>query len=73
MPNARQLPWFCPPRKSSSASRNYSSGTSFLVFLIGALGTRRGEVGALRWMDCDFVKEVFYIRDPPITGEEEGI
>ena len=33
-----------------------------LVFLIGALGTRRGEVGALRWMDCDFVKEVFYIR-----------
>jgi integrase len=25
-----------------------------LVFLIGALGTRRGEVGALRWMDCDF-------------------
>jgi integrase len=33
-----------------------------LVFLIGALGTRRGEVGALRWMDCDFRKEVFYIR-----------
>ena len=34
----------------------------FLVFLIGALGTRRGEVGALRWMDCDFRNEVFYIR-----------
>jgi integrase len=33
-----------------------------LVFLIGALGTRRGEVGALRWMDCDFTEEVFYIR-----------
>jgi integrase len=33
-----------------------------LVFLIGALGTRRGELGGLRWMDCDFVKEVFYIR-----------
>jgi integrase len=33
-----------------------------LVFLIGALGTRRGEVGALRWMDCDFRNEVFYIR-----------
>ncbi len=33
-----------------------------LVFLIGALGTRRGEVGALRWIDCDFNKEVFHVR-----------
>lgn len=43
-----------------------------LVFLIGALGTRRGEVGALRWMDCDFRKEVFYIRHS-YYWEEEGI
>ncbi len=33
-----------------------------LVLLIGALGTRRGEIGALRWMDCDFMKEVFFIQ-----------
>ena len=33
-----------------------------LVLLIGALGTRRGEIGALRWMDCDFVKEVFFVQ-----------
>lgn len=33
-----------------------------LVFLIGALGTRRGEVGALRWMDCDFSNEAFYVQ-----------
>ena len=33
-----------------------------LVFLIGALGTHRGEVGALRWMDCDFENAVFYVR-----------
>jgi integrase len=33
-----------------------------LVFLIGALGTRRGELGALRWIDCDFGNEGFYIR-----------
>src|SRR5882724_1591822 len=33
-----------------------------LVFLIGALGTRRGEVGALRWMDCDFENAAFYVR-----------
>lgn len=33
-----------------------------LVFLIGALGTRRGETGALRWIDCDFSNGVFHIR-----------
>ena len=33
-----------------------------LVFLIGALGTRRGEVGALRWMDCDFGSEAFSVQ-----------
>jgi integrase len=33
-----------------------------LVFLMGALGTRRGETAALRWMDCDFQNGVFYIR-----------
>ena len=34
-----------------------------LVFLDGALGTRRGELGALRWKDCDFEKEEFYIEN----------
>jgi integrase len=33
-----------------------------LVFLIGALGTRRGKLGALRWTDCDFAKRTFYVR-----------
>jgi integrase len=33
-----------------------------LVFLIGALGTRRGEVGGLRWLDCDFEQEVFHVQ-----------
>jgi|GEM_PF-293247 len=33
-----------------------------LVFLIGALGTRRGEVGALRWLDCDFTNQTFYVQ-----------
>src|SRR6266852_467085 len=33
-----------------------------LVFLLGALGTRRGEVGALRWTDCDFANQVFYVQ-----------
>jgi hypothetical protein len=30
------------------------------LVLLG-LCARRGEVGALRWMDCDFRNEVFYI------------
>jgi len=33
-----------------------------LVFLDGSLGARRGELGALRWMDCDFINRVFHIR-----------
>jgi integrase len=33
-----------------------------LVFLDGALGTRRGELGALRWQDCDFEKMSFRIQ-----------
>jgi integrase len=33
-----------------------------LVLLIGALGARRGEIGALRWMDCDFPREAFHIQ-----------
>ena len=33
-----------------------------LVFLIGALGTRRGEVGALRWTDCDFGNQTFNVQ-----------
>ncbi|HTC92051.1 MAG TPA: site-specific integrase [Terriglobales bacterium] len=33
-----------------------------LVFTDAGLGVRRGELGALRWMDCDFQNEVFQVR-----------
>ncbi len=33
-----------------------------LVFLDAGLGTRRGELGGLRWMDCDFINQVFDIQ-----------
>ena len=33
-----------------------------LVFLDGALGIRQGELGALRWMDCDFDKMNFSVQ-----------
>jgi chromate transporter len=32
-----------------------------LVFLDAGLGTHRGELGALRWMDCDFNNRAFDI------------
>jgi integrase len=34
-----------------------------LVFLDGALGTRRGELGALRWRDCDFENLSFNVQN----------
>ena len=33
-----------------------------LVLLDGALGTRRGELAALRWQDCDFENHTFQIQ-----------
>jgi integrase len=33
-----------------------------LVFLDGALGTRRGELGALRWSDCNFDSMSFSVQ-----------
>src|SRR5437762_7572185 len=41
-----------------------------LVFLIGALGTRRGEVGALRWTDCDFTNQTLALAShSAVAGE----
>src|SRR5437764_29036 len=42
-----------------------------LVFLDAGLGTRRGELGALRWMDCDFNNRAS-TSNIPITGVGEG-
>jgi integrase len=41
--------------------KNLEFRDQLLVFLLGALGTRRGELGALRWQDCDFTREEFRI------------
>lgn len=48
--------------RGQARSRRVTVSGSAPGFLDWALGTRRGEVGALRWMDCDFPKEVFYIQ-----------
>jgi hypothetical protein len=34
-----------------------------LVFLEGALGIRQGELGALRWLECDFENMRFSVQD----------
>src|SRR5262249_8436759 len=33
-----------------------------LVLMDGSLGIRRGELGALRWEECDFASNVFHIQ-----------
>ena len=44
-----------------------------LVFLEGSLGVRRGELGALRWMDCDFFNGVFHtdVEGPLILAKSD--
>lgn len=39
-----------------------------LVLLDGALGTRRGELAALRWQDCDFENDTFQIQHSYYCG-----
>lgn len=53
-------------RKAAESANCFAVGTSelglaqlefrdeLLVLLDGALGTRRGELAALQWQDCDF-------------------
>jgi integrase len=41
-----------------------------LVVLDGALGTRRGELAALRWQDCDFENDIFQIQHSYYCQEE---
>jgi integrase len=50
------------PEQVKSGLTELEFRDQLLVFLIGALGTRRGEVGALRWMDCDFANEAFSVQ-----------
>ena len=49
-------------RASETSSRTLEFRDQLLVFLDGALGTRRGELGALRWSDCDFDSMSFSVQ-----------
>jgi len=50
------------PEQVASGLGHLEFRDQLLVFLDGALGARRGELGALRWMDCDFESTVFNVQ-----------
>lgn len=58
----QRSPLVLSPEQVKSGLTELEFRDQLLVFLIGALGTRRGEVGALRWMDCDFANEAFSVQ-----------
>lgn len=58
----KKAPLILSPEEVKQGLAELQFRDQLLVFLMGALGVRRGEVGALRWMDCDFTKEVFQIQ-----------
>jgi integrase len=58
----QKSPLVLSPEQVKSGLTELQFRDQLLVFLIGALGTRRGEVGGLRWMDCDFGNEAFCVQ-----------
>lgn len=58
----RRAPLVLSPEQVKSGLRQLEFRDQLLVFLDGALGVRRGELGALRWMDCDFENLVFNVQ-----------
>ena len=59
----RNSPLVLNPEQVKSGLNKLKFREQLLVFLDGALGTRRGELGALRWMDCDFESFSFRIQN----------
>ena len=58
----RASPLVLSPEQVASGLSHLEFRDQLLVFLDGALGARRGELGALRWMDCDFEGMAFSVR-----------
>lgn len=50
----REAPLFLSSEQVKLGLAGLEFRDQLLVFLDGALGTRRGELGALRWSDCNF-------------------
>ncbi|HET9184357.1 MAG TPA: site-specific integrase [Candidatus Angelobacter sp.] len=58
----RRSPLVLSPEQVAAGLGHLEFRDQLLVFLEGALGARRGELGALRWMDCDFENLVFNVQ-----------
>ncbi len=58
----QQAPLFLSPEQVKLGLTKLEFRDQLLVFLDGALGTRRGELGALRWSDCNFDSMCFSVQ-----------
>lgn len=58
----RRSPLVLCPAQVALGLRELEFRDQLLVFLEGALGARRGELGGLRWMDCDFENKTFSVQ-----------
>ena len=68
----RKDPLVLTPAQVTAGLALLETRDQLLVFMDGSLGIRRGELGALRWIDCNFETDTFHIRHL-ITGGEVGI
>jgi len=58
----RKAPLVLSPEQVKLGLAKLEFRDQLLVFVDGALGTRHGELGALRWMDCDFETNQFHVQ-----------
>ncbi len=58
----QQAPLFLSPEQVKLGLAKLGFRDQLLAFLDGALGTRRGELGALRWSDCNFDSMSFSVQ-----------
>src|SRR5229473_7363553 len=58
----QEAPLLLSPEQVTLGLTKLEFRDQLLVFLDAGLGTRRGELGALRWMDCDFNNRAFDIQ-----------
>jgi len=58
----QRAPLFLSPEQVKLGLAKLEFRDQLLVFMDGALGTRRGELGALRWLDCNFDSMSFSVQ-----------
>jgi integrase len=58
----RKAPTVLGPEQVKLGLTSLEFRDQLLVLLDGALGIRRGELGALRWQECDFENRIFHIQ-----------